>query len=183
MRKFIPNLLIVCGSGRNTGKTALVQSIINNNIEKNKIAAIKISPHFHADKQPREKIWHDVDCNIYIENEITQKDSSLFLQAGANPVYYLETKDYQLESAFNFILNHIGDSRLIISESGILGRIFKPGLLVFIESANNNDQDSIKITNRKNADIIISVKEGKLNEELIKLKNKIVVTENLWKLV
>ena len=183
MIQFIPNLLIVCGSGRNTGKTALVKSIIKNKIEKNKIAAIKVSPHFHDDKQPKEKIWNDVDCNIYLENEITKKDSSLFLQAGANPVYYIETKDYQLEAAFNFILNHIGDSRLIISESGILGRIFKPGLLIFIESTNNNDQDSFKISNRKNADIIVTVEEGKLEEELISLNNKIVIIENQWKLV
>ncbi len=183
MRKFIPNLLIVCGSGRNTGKTALVQSIINNNKEKNKIAALKVSPHFHNDKQPKEKIWQDVDCNVYLENGITKKDSSLFYQAGANPVYYLEVKDYKLEAAFNFILSHIGDNRLIVSESGILGRIFKPGLFIFIESVYNNDQDSIKISNKNNADIIVTVEEGKLDEELLKLNNKIVISENQWKLV
>ena len=183
MRKLIPNLLIVYGAGRNIGKTALVKTLINYNKVNFKIAAIKVSPHFHDDKQPKEKIWTDIDCNVYIENEINKKDSSLFLQAGANPVYYVETKDYKLEAVFNFIVSHIGDNRLIISESGILGRIFKPGLLIFIESSNNNIQDSNKIINRDIADLIISVEDGKLEDELNKIKQRVKVIENNWKLI
>lgn len=183
MNNYLPNLLIVCGSGRNTGKTALVSTIIKVNKKNNKIAAIKVSPHFHADKQPQNIIMHDVDCNIYLEDEITTKDSSAFFQAGASPVYYVETKDYKLKEAFEFILKHIGDNRLVICESGVLGRIYKPGLLIFIESSINNIQDVNKITNRNTADFIITVEEGKLEEELLKIKNKISVIGNEWKLV
>lgn len=183
MSNYLPNVLIVCGSGRNTGKTALVSTIIKVNKQENKIAAIKVSPHFHADKQPQNIIRHDVDCNIYLEDEITNKDSSAFFQAGASPVYYVETKDYKLKEAFEFILKHIGDDRLVICESGVLGRIFKPGLLIFIESSINNIQDVNKITNRNTADLIITVEEGKLEEELLKIKNKISVIGNEWKLV
>ncbi|MBI5540894.1 MAG: hypothetical protein HY951_12595 [Bacteroidia bacterium] len=183
MNHYLPNLLIVCGSGRNTGKTALVSKIIKVNKEKNKIAAIKVSPHFHADKQPKNKIWNDIDCNIYLEDEITTKDSSAFFQAGASPVYYLETKDYKLKEAFEIILKHIGDDRLIICESGVLGRIFKPGLLIFIESSINKVQDINKITNRNTADLIITVENGKLEDELLKIENKITIIGNEWKLV
>jgi hypothetical protein len=182
MKKFFPNLLIVCGSGRNIGKTAVITTIIANNKGKNKIVAIKVSPHFHNDKQPKTIIWQDIDCNIYLENENTSKDSSLFLQSGADPVYYIETKDNKLKDAFIFILKQIGENRLIICESGVLARIFKPGLLIYVESSKTNFQDN-KILNRDIADFIITVEDGKLSDELLKVKNKITIFENKWKLV
>lgn len=183
MRLFIPNLLIVCGSGRKVGKTTFVKSLITHFKEKNNIAAIKISSHLHSNKHPKNIIFQENDCNIYLENEITNKDSSLFFQAGAEPTYYIESKDYKLEKAFLFIINNIGDNRPIVCESGALARIFKPGILIFVESKVNNVQNNDKITNRKIADIIVTVENGKLNDELTNLKKKIIVEENQWKLV
>lgn len=183
MRQFVPNLLVVCGSGRKVGKTTIIKGLIKHFKVKNKIAAIKVSPHFHDNKQSKSLLFQDVDCNVYLENGINTKDSSLFFQAGAEPSYYIETKDNKLENAFKFILQNIGDNRLIICESGILGRIFKPGVLIFVESNVNNVQDIDKITNRKIADIIVVVENGKLDDELTNLKKKIIVEENQWKLI
>lgn len=188
MRKFIPNLLVVCGSGRKVGKTTVVRELINhfngnNNSDNFKIAAIKVSPHFHDDKQPLNKIFQEDNCNVYIENKINSKDSSLFLQAGANPVYYVETNDNNISKAFYFILNHVPNGSLMICESGILGRIFKPGILIFLESEVNNVQDNDKITNRNIADIIVTVGENNLQKEVNNLKQKIKVVKSKWELV
>jgi len=185
MRKFIPNLLVVCGSGRKVGKTTVVKKLIkhfkeNNNSGNFKIAAIKVSPHFHQDKQPQNIIMHDVNCNVYIENEINEKDSSLFFQAGANPVYYVETKDNNLSKAFYFIINHISDERLIICESGIIGRIFKPGILIYLESTIKKVENNDKVTNKNLADIIIQINENNLQAEILKAIQKIRVVENKW---
>ncbi len=183
MNNFKPNLLVVCGSGRKVGKTTIARGLIEyfSKIYNVKIAAIKVSPHFHKDKQPKNKIFQDSNCNVYIENGINSKDSSLFLQAGAEPSYYVETKDNKLEKAFNFILNNIGDNRLIICESGVLGRLYKPGLLVFVDNnLHNNVQDNNKIINKSIADIIVVVENGNFEKELEILKNKISFSENKW---
>lgn len=186
MKLFIPNLLIVCGSGRKVGKTTIVRGLIEHfsKISNINIVAIKVSPHFHYNQQPNNLLFSDVNCNVYLENGINNKDSSLFYQAGAELSYYVETKDNKLEKAFEFILNHIGDSQFIICESGVLGRLYKPGLLVFVENIlNNNIQDNNKIINKSIADVIVTVENGKLEKELENLKNKISVSENKWKLV
>ena len=187
MRKFFPNIMVVCGSGRKVGKTTIVRELISFFKENQKIAAIKVSPHFYQDKQPQNIIMHDINCNVYIENEsdsyrINKKDSSLFFQAGASPVYYIETKDDKLENAFLFILKHIGDQRLIICESGILGRLFKPGILIYLESTIKKVENNDKVTNKNLADVIIQINENNLQAEVLKAIKKIRVVENKWEL-
>lgn len=179
MKKSMHNLLIVCGSGRNVGKTALVRSIINNVKDKCKIAAIKVSPHFHG--QTKENlIWQSTNCNIYLENKITTKDSSLFFQAGANPSYYVETNDSMLEIAFNKILTLIDKDSLIVCESGKLARYVKPEILVFVESTDKSLNK--KQIFRDIADLIITTTPGDFEKELISVKSKIFVNTNKWSL-
>ena len=179
MRKSMHNLLIVCGSGRNVGKTALVRSIINNQKGKCKIAAIKVSPHIHG--QTKENlIWHSTNCNIFLENKITTKDSSLFLQAGANTSYYVETNDSMLETAFNKILTMIDEDSLIVCESGKLSSFIKPAILVFVESSDQSLNK--KKTFRDFADLIIKTTPGDFEKGIKSVNSKIGVISNRWSL-
>ena len=179
MKKCMPNLLIVCGSGRNVGKTALVRSIISNVKANCKIAAIKVSPHIHG--QTKENlIWQNTNCNIYLENKITTKDSSLFFQAGANPSYYVETNDSMLEIAFNKILTLIGKDSLIVCESGKLACYVKPEILVFVESSDPSLNK--KQTFRDIADLIITTTPGDFFNELNAVNSKISAISNKWNL-
>ena len=180
--KTIPNLLLFSGSGRNIGKTALLCSIINHNKENFNIAAIKISPNFHSAHASDTIIEHGEGYNIYQENEISSKDSSLFLQAGAKLSYYIETEDRFVEKTFNIVHNLIGNDRLIVCESGKLAQYVKPGLIIFINSTEGKKTTSIKKTNQHLADLIIDVSGGKLEAFIQEINQKIWVEKGEWKL-
>lgn len=174
----MPNVLIFCGSGRNIGKTALARSVISHTKKQSEIVAIKVSPHFHKSLLTENLIWHETDCNIFLEKRVSSKDSSLFLQAGADPVYYIETMDYMLETAFNMVLSFIGDGMLIVCESGKLAKYIKPGVLVFVESADQNLNK--KSDNKDISDLIITMEPGKFDREINRINDKILVKNNKW---
>lgn len=183
MRKEISNLLVICGSGQNVGKTTLVKSIIENVSKKHEIAAIKVSPHKHSSDIEEQIFWQSDNCKVYLENHISNKDSSLFLHAGANPVFYIESDDSNLELAFETVLNHIGNDRLIICESGALARFFKPAILIYIEAEELiNNPNPKKNTNKEIADLIIQTKSGKLEENILEIKNRIDISNGKWEL-
>ena len=183
MKKFLPNLLIVCGAGRNTGKSTLTKLLIHKYSALNEIAACKITPHFHEQPENKPLLWKTNDCKVYLENEINHKDSSQFLQAGANPVYYIECKDYKIEEAFKALSEHLGESKLLICESGFLANIYKPGILIFLETKNNTDLKADKFSLKEVADIKVCSEQGKLDTELEKVLQKIEISNNKWIIV
>lgn len=183
MRKLIPNLLVFCGSGRNIGKTALSGCVIRHSAKSLSVAAIKVSPHFHDNMNKETLVWQEEDCNIYQEKELNSKDSSKFLQAGANPVFYVETKDHKLDAAFKKLQEFIGKEKLIVCESGILARFVKPAVLIYIESAENTPENNKKFTNRNIADIIINVENNRLPKELEIINKRIIASKWKWALV
>ncbi len=177
---FLPNMLIVCGAGRNTGKSTLTKLLIEKYSKGNRIAACKITPHFHEQPEDKLILWQNIDCKVYLENEINHKDSSQFLQAGANPVYYVECKDYKIEEAFEVLLQHLGENKLLICESGFLANIYKPGILIFLENKNNTDLKADKFSLKEIADIKVCSEQGKLDEELDKVLQMIEIVNNKW---
>ncbi len=183
MRKFLPNLLIVCGAGRNTGKSTLTNMLIRKYSKNNELAACKITPHFHEQPDTKMRLWQSKDCRVYLENEITHKDSSKFLQAGANPVYYIECKDYKIEEAFEILLNHLGDGKLLICESGFLANLYKPGVLVFLETEDNTYLKADKFSIKEFADISLCSAKGKLEAELNKTIEIIIIEDNKWSIL
>ncbi|PIY03262.1 MAG: hypothetical protein COZ21_09890, partial [Bacteroidetes bacterium CG_4_10_14_3_um_filter_31_20] len=65
-------------------------------------------------------------------------------------------------------------------ESGIIGRIFKPGILIYLESTIKKVENNDKVTNKNLADIIIQINENNLQAEILKAIQKIRVVENKW---
>ncbi len=182
MRTYLPNVIIFCGSGRNVGKTAMICSVIKKVSKLNNIIAVKVSPHFHLNPPLDSLVWKSDGCNIYQEKEINTKDSSLFLQVGSKTVYYIETKDEYLEMAFNKVLQLTGDGKIMIVESGILGKFIKPGVLVYLESEENKPLTESKFSNRENADLILSIHKDKLSEDVQNINQKVFVIDGIWKL-
>jgi len=176
MRKYFSNILIVCGSGRNVGKTTFVCSVINKISKNNSIAAVKISPHFHMNTKINQLVIKEKGYNIYTENQIQSKDSSLFYQAGADPVYYIETLDSCLEEAFYSVLQLIGNNKLIIIESGHLGKIIKPAFLIYLETDKSIAPEPKKHNMKEFADLTLNI----IDKENPEVYNKIVVENNNW---
>ncbi|HCY41043.1 MAG TPA: hypothetical protein DHV48_06760 [Prolixibacteraceae bacterium] len=127
------NMLLVSGSGRNVGKTTFICRIITQNTAK-KIVAIKITPHFHKTTFGLIPLHIAENYTVYEEiDRFSDKDTSLFLQAGAKRVFFIQAKDDQLEAAFGIVSTLIDPEQPVIIESAALRKIRVPNLYIFIQ--------------------------------------------------
>ena len=118
------------------GKTFLACKIIEQISKISEVTGIKISSHFHPVKKDNVLI----ETNEFIivkETEISGKDSSLMLQAGAIKVYFVMAAQENLQNAFLW-LNKVLPEEAIVCESGGLGEIADPGVFLFVK--NTDDQ-------------------------------------------
>ncbi len=129
--KQLPNFLLVSGSGQNSGKTTLVCRLISA-FREHKIAAVKISPHFHAVDYELPLLEKQEDFVIFREIYADKdKDSSRFLQAGATHVLVVFCKREALQAAAESLQQFIPPTTPVICESGGLAQYFQPGLHIF----------------------------------------------------
>lgn len=138
-RKPKPNFLLVAGNGRNVGKTYLTCEIIKHLVKTNEVIGIKISSHFHP-LENNKVIVQTKDFVIIEENRISQKDSSLMKQAGAQKVYFVMSPQENLEQAFLY-LEKLLPVKAIVCESGGLHDLINPGVFLFV---NKEGQEIVK---------------------------------------
>ena len=127
----MPNLLLISGNGRNVGKTFLACKIISHFSKDEEMIGLKISPHFH-DPGESKIVMQSNYFTLVEEDRISEKDSSLMLQAGAAKVYFLMVKQENLKIAFNY-LHKILPQKPIVCESGGLREIVNPGVFLFVK--------------------------------------------------
>jgi uridine kinase len=97
----IPNLLLIAGTGTESGKTSMACRIIEQFYELN-ITAIKISPHFHEATPGLKTLYEEKGYSIYEEtNRDTIKDTSRMLRSGAAKVYFAKVLDDRLRFVFD----------------------------------------------------------------------------------
>ncbi len=153
--QYLPNLLLVAGVGRNSGKTTFICSIIEKFQSRKKIIAIKISPHVHADKLSSTIFSEGSNYTIYKETDKdSEKDSSKFLKAGANTVFYIEADDDGVKDAWTTLLKHLDNDVILVCEGAWLRKIVKPGLFIHCNFHNTSEikqsaQELIKLADLK----------------------------------
>lgn len=126
-------ILLVSGSEKNVGKTSFIRQVIAHNAS-HKLVAIKITPHFHEPTNGLVPIVVTDNYRIFQEtDDSSAKDSSLFLQAGAEKVFYIQCNDTYLEEAFNLLSEQLDPEQPIIVESAALRKILKPAFYLFIQ--------------------------------------------------
>lgn len=144
MTQIPKNILLVSGSGQNVGKTSFIRRIIAQNVAQ-KIAAIKITPHFHKPTSGLVSLVSTDNYRIFQETDSTSgKDSSLFLQAGAERVFYIQTTDEYLKEAFNLVSEKLEPEQPVIIESAALRKILKPSVYLFIQNKFEDIKQSAK---------------------------------------
>jgi hypothetical protein len=152
------NFIILSGSGKKVGKTFLAVALIRHFSIQSPIIALKISPHQHDKLGSVEKISETEGYRLFRESEVNEKNSGQFLNARAVSSFFLETGDGSLPDAIaEFSIRCNPGNLPVVCESGALGTIIKPGLLIYIddqETAGNTYKNSI----RKLADIVIPAK-------------------------
>lgn len=126
------NILLVSGRKRNVGKTTFICNIISL-LQNKDITAVKITPHFHEVTLGLQSILKGEAWHLYKEtNSSQEKDTSLYLKAGASESYFLQTKKENLVEAFKALLLHLPKNNPTIIESAGLIDIIKPGIFVVI---------------------------------------------------
>jgi len=140
---FIPNLLLIAGTGTKSGKTSVACRIIEQFHNLN-ITAIKISPHFHETTPGLKTIREETGYAIYEEtNRNTTKDTSRMLQSGAFKVYFAKVLDNQLKFVFDKIMDLIPEGTPIICESPALRNFIEPGVFVIMTLDTINKHKNI----------------------------------------
>jgi hypothetical protein len=143
MTRNIPNLIIVAGDGRNSGKTRMCRRIITESGVQG-LTAIKISPHFHEPGEGLILISEEEGFALYEEtNRAAGKDSSEMLRVGAHKVYYIQTNDGSTDRAFTEALSHILPEDPIVCESPSLIRHFEPGVFIIMVSEDETGRKDI----------------------------------------
>lgn len=152
---YYPNLLLIAGNGRNVGKTYVACGIIKQLSKLNQVIAVKVSAHFH-DYNEDDLVIKNENYIILKENQITSKDSSKMLQAGANQVYFIMAAQEHLKEAFEVIQDNL-KGHPVVCESGGLHEIITPGLFLFV----NHPQKEIVKRNHLSFSPIIIENNGK----------------------
>ena len=143
-----PHMLIIAGTGRNTGKTSLACALIQHFSKDHEAVGIKISPHFHHHSTGTKPIIKHDSFTIYQESSPANgKDSSLMLKAGAMRVFYIEVKDNHLGEAFKNLRPFILPYTPVIIESPGLIKIIRPGLFFIVDhpQQQNKKQDIVSL--------------------------------------
>ncbi len=130
----MPNLILIAGNGRNVGKTFLACKIIKKLAKEQSVTGLKISPHFHESEKSK-AIFQSNDFVIIEETQITKKDSSLMLQAGAEKVYFVMAEQQNLQKAFLQLHAFLPDTA-IVGESGGLTEFINPAIFLFVKNEN-----------------------------------------------
>ncbi|HEY4784711.1 MAG TPA: hypothetical protein VIH57_01620 [Bacteroidales bacterium] len=137
-----PNLLIVAGTGRNSGKTSLVCRICEEWDSPQSLVCIKISNHFHV--MPNSQlIFSSSDYSVYEETKVvSDKDTERMLMAGASKVLFIEADREFVYQAFQKVLKMIPEDAAIICESGTLRRYIRPTLFIMVHTIGTEPKDS-----------------------------------------
>lgn len=131
------NLLLISGSGRRTGKTTLACALIKYFSESWPVTAVKISPHPNHNAGIAELLAERNGFRLFKETQPNEKDSGLFLAAGAKVSYFLEVTDHNIDNAWEYLMDtYLNMEDPLICESGYLGHLIKPGLMIFTGPSN-----------------------------------------------
>lgn len=140
MKSRFKDLLLVSGSGRNVGKTTFICDVIAKSRLK-KMAAIKITPHFHDASKGLIPIVENSNFRIYEETDHTSdNDTSRYLRAGAKKSYFIQTTDAFLKESLKLASVLLDPDLPFLVESTELRHLLVPELFVFIQGSDSVDK-------------------------------------------
>jgi hypothetical protein len=163
------NLVLIGGTGRNAGKTALAAALIKKLRERCPVNAAKIITVARKGALcPRENAGRGAGCGAgcgacSLEGDfalceehayLTGKDTAQLLMAGANRVFFLRSLKRALPGAFAELRGQAG-SGLLIAESNSLRTVVRPALFVMLANSGIPPKPSAQAV-MKDADLIVS---------------------------
>lgn len=138
----ISNMILLAGAGQNVGKTSFAVAAIRHLKQLgNVVYALKITPHFHT-SNPDHLIIQTADYQVSLEKDsLGNKDSSRMLEAGADEVFFAQTKtDTALPKVFDFVNRMASENVFWVCESGGLRFFVDPGLFLYFKLKGEEPQ-------------------------------------------
>ena len=147
----IPEMILISGSGQNSGKTTLSEEIIKYLSEKVPVTAIKTSPHFHKLPTDTGYIFHAMPDYIVIKEEDrhSEKDTSRMLRAGSTEAYLILATNEKLMHAFLKLHGQFQAKQVIVCESPALASHLRPGLFFFMVQEKGSTKGNIEFPSDK----------------------------------
>lgn len=176
--QLFPNILLIAGTGRNTGKTTLACEIIKQTSVKQHVIGLKISPHFHGGTKSLKPIVETENYNLYEEtlNDSTAKDSSKMLASGAAQVFYIEVLDEYILEAFLRLMKHMPENCAIVCESPALRKVIDPGLFIIVDNISQQNKKQDVLLRKDSADFFIETDKT----ELADIVSQISLSSTCW---
>ncbi|HPE55097.1 MAG TPA: hypothetical protein PK904_01775 [Bacteroidales bacterium] len=160
MKQKLINLLIVSGTGRNSGKTTIACELIHRIAKETIITSIKISPHVHTTAEMTKLIHDGVNFRIYQDIDLNpNKDTGRMLLAGSKMSYYIEARDSFVAEAFLKLYEMLKPGSPIICESPALYKFIKPAVFIIADSQIVSNKKADVQVQLQNADMIIDIHE------------------------
>ena len=170
MKKHHKNILLIAGTGRNSGKTTLALQVIGKFSNQHNMVAVKISPHFHRGTPGLDPIEINDRFSLYLEHDMAgTKDTARMKAAGANTVYYLEVFDIHLSEAFNVLSALLPPTAAVVVESPALGRIIKPGVYFIVDHPQTMYKKAEVLAGKHRADQFIDTASEDVEKVLLRL--------------
>jgi molybdopterin-guanine dinucleotide biosynthesis protein len=163
------NMIIVAGTGRNIGKTTLVEMMIRELSKKYRITALKTSMLMPGEEylHGRHRLAKPEEFFLKEEkDESVAKDSGRFLKAGAYRSFFLSMGENAADQAFRCFARKTDPEDLVIAESNVLPVIVKALVLIVI-----NENDKVKPSAKKligMADMIVPAMSKESFERVVK---------------
>ena len=176
IRKSLPSFIIISGSGKKVGKTYLATALIRYFSAKFPLLALKISPHSHDSLGNTTLRSASEGLRIFQDMGPHHKNSGKFLEAGALESFFMETDDRHLGEGFDIFMKECNPmNHPVICESGALGNLVRPGLLIFI-ARPGTDLPAYKTASMHQADMVLPAGSFSTAEII----SRICFSENRW---
>ena len=165
------NVLLIAGTGRNSGKTTLAVKIIEGIAPLHDLYAVKISPHFHRGTSGLRPVHTSAHFNLYEEQGGDPgKDSARMVLAGAGKVYYVEVEDPHLEAAFKALSGLFPREAPVVIESPALRKVMTPGVYFIVDHPHCKEKKSEVLLSAKEAHAFINTDRADLDGVVGKLQ-------------
>lgn len=173
-----PQLLLIGGNARKSGKTSFICSILNK-FNQHPILAMKVA--LYTDKHDLQSHYQLSDNEFYYEvrdeKGSDENDSSRYVAAGAMEGWFVAAMDE--EKSINRLKKRIDllieSGRLLIIESNRMRKYFEPSLFLMLNKASKEDKAGL-VSFREMSDMVIEPE----SEEYNNIENYIDIEGNSW---
>ena len=153
----IPNMIMIGGNSRNSGKTTMACEIISKLCGLHEIIGLKVTfvrpeeVEMHGNHSGEDLSYFSIFEEL---NADSHKDTSRMLRAGATHVFYVSVSDKFVEKAVLHFMSKYINKQVIVCESRSLRRSVNPGLFLMMmrlpeEGKSKNDIESfLRLANK-----------------------------------